>query len=185
MGHTLRRTHFSLRKIHRFYCLLSQYLPGNHTPKPLKSFRRHHEVAKLTVNRCHVAAWSSPRGHHARLASDFAFAEVVRIRASFEYTPGCKTRQNRSSTSLFRYSAKSTLAENVKLWGDFCALCQEFKQHVFAAEQGMIRCNHCGMLCLPGAFETPQWSVYDREHWRPSGRRERNGRRSHKAIHTF
>ena len=114
-----------------------------------------------------------------------AAAEVVRIRASFKYTPGCKTRQNRPSISLFRYSAKSTLGENFKLWGDFCVPCEEFKQHVFATEQGMIRCNHCSMLCLPGAFETPQWSVYDRKHWQPSGRRERNCRRSHKAIHTF
>jgi hypothetical protein len=114
-----------------------------------------------------------------------AAAEVVRIRASFEYTPGCKTRQNRPSISLFRYSAKSTLGENFKLWGDFCVPREEFKQHVFATEQGMIRCNHCSMLCLPGAFETSQWSVYDRKHWQPSGRRERNCRRSHKAIHTF
>jgi hypothetical protein len=42
-------------KIHRFSCLLSLYLPGNHTPKPLKSFRCHHEVAKFLVNRCHTS----------------------------------------------------------------------------------------------------------------------------------
>jgi hypothetical protein len=48
-------------KIHRFSCLLSLYLPGNHTPKLLKSFRCHHEVAKFLVNRCHTSSSLAPK----------------------------------------------------------------------------------------------------------------------------
>jgi hypothetical protein len=45
--------------------------------------------------------------HYARLASDFAFADGVRIRASFEYTGAVKSHQNPPAISRLRYSAKS------------------------------------------------------------------------------
>ena len=46
-----------------------------------------------------------------RLGDDFAFADVVRISALFEYTGEVNSRQNQAAISLFRCSAKRSIPD--------------------------------------------------------------------------